>query len=107
MKRILLLHFCFIPLCVFAHGEDVLSYFFIQFVFINLLLLFLSFIKLPGKKKIFLFLISFTSLIISNAVLFILNLPFSKYSILINSLVVVFPLLTTLIGWRILKKAED
>ena len=107
MKQILLLQFCFIPLCVFAHGEDVLSYFFIQFVFINLLLLFLSFIKLPGKKKFFLFLLSITSLIISNAVLFSLNLPYSKYSILINLFVVILPVFTTLIGWKFLKKAED
>ncbi|MBS4065391.1 MAG: hypothetical protein KGZ74_12565 [Chitinophagaceae bacterium] len=104
MKRTLSFLFFLFPLSVFAHGEEVLISVLLEFITFIIVLVFLFSIRLHQKKKAYLFLFYFLSVVGVNY--FINSMPYRENKTMINIIGVAIPLSVTFLGWLFYKKAS-
>jgi hypothetical protein len=105
MKKLKLTLLAFLLLfseVTYAHGQEVLFPFFIQFVFLILLFVILAFIRLKIVGKLLL-----TAIYLLSAILICLltsNIPYRDNKLILDTSLILVPIALTLGGYLILKK---
>jgi|SRR6187397_865023 len=102
LRRTLITTLLSFPLLANAHGEEVLSTFFISFACVVAFLLILYFIKESRKNKILIALSYFLAVVVVYC--FTWNMPYYENMQLINWLVSVIPVIVALFCFIILRR---
>ena len=90
-----------LPICGFAHDENVLSTIFIQFISIVVFIVFLVFLKMNIKRKAVLLIVYF--LTAYSIWYFSRDLPYNQNMVLINSAIAFCPALTVGLCFLLIK----
>lgn len=101
LKLIFLSVFLVMPMAAFAHGEEVLTTIFLEFIVFIILVVGLLIIDFSRKGKLIICVLYI--LVATLAFLSMNNLPYNQYQTMINIVIVVAPLSTFAIGYIGLK----
>jgi hypothetical protein len=99
-KMFLLIAFLVFPFVSFAHGQDILIYFFIAGLTFIVIPIIIAFLKLQTAKKIVLLLIHLLSTFV--VFYFTNDLPYTKNAVIINFLAAAVPIVSFIITYLLL-----
>jgi Zn-dependent protease with chaperone function len=104
IKQVILTILILLPLMALAHGEDVLTTFFITIISIIIFIVVMSFIKLSFYKKLILSLVYFLSTV--SIYYFTNDIPFNDNKNTINLSVALIPIMAVIITHFIIKRVK-